>query len=1098
MPDSTPRALRPDLEALEAREVPAATPWLVESFQRGPVKGLPAGWSDSASSGAARFQVDTHSGLGDKGLLESDTGSAAGARAWLSAPFARDVEASAALLLNSSAPARLFIRGQNLTTSAPSYYAVELSNAGKLKLVELNKGKEGVLGSVAAPAGLANRWVTVTVKAEGSAISVSLYRGDTNQYLGADGKWTRQPASALKVTDATLAAGGQVGFSRGAGVGSVAFDSLRVAPGAAEPDVLPLVEERFARPGPNTPPGWAKWSAGTSSATTASDETLRLSGGNGTAARVWLDKRLANDSQVSSSVYLDGTSPAGVFARGSNLDTDRPNYYGLEVTRGVRAELVRVVNGARTSLGEVKSDEWVSGSWVQASLVLNGDQLRAQVFRSDTGQYLREDGSWGLTPAWVLTARDSQIRTGGNAGLTRGAGPGGSLTFDNFLVTTSPDRSSKPAAIPTGLDKPSAVKPPKEDLPPAKPGKPTPAPSRPPVPTPTPPAPTKPPVATPAPKPSRPVPAVPANPALPAVPRHHAHIRLANLAYYGTPMTATETTLLRNSVDLVVPNLTYLDDIQRASPGTPQFVYTNVSNVYLGLVTDWNDYADRNRLDRESAFFHAAHATKFAGASASSVPVERFWGVFRGDGKVWDDLTRDSQHTGNDFAFADKGKSVALGYPEKFRELNVDLSRNPGPGWTGSLEYVSAVDAQGNPTRWSNLKVGSDTTGGFKRDGKVVFDAPRDWKAASVGGSARLYFVRVVSGGAGAAPHAAKVLGADYSKGNVIPAFDKSADRDGDGYLSDAEYARRKKGFDARFEYQSRITYPNYGAWRFATNVGDPGFRAWAADYHARFLAQTPLADGFFVDNSIGRLAIDPATIKEDFSSYSADYGSLLGAVNKRLGSKWLIANTAGGNTTAEPIVRNGVSYLEEYALRPVSANHVQFDDLVATLNYRREISGGKAYEILDTLPTQNIDANDARMQMSSLAMYYAVADANLSFLMLNGGNEPASSWSRHYFKAVETNVGKPKGGPTEFATGQDPAARNLVYKVYQREYTNALVLYKPLSYTRGTSGGVGANTATTHTLSGSYRVLRPDGTLSSPVRSVTLKNGEGAVLIKA
>ena len=442
-------------------------------------------------------------------------------------------------------------------------------------------------------------------------------------------------------------------------------------------------------------------------------------------------------------------------------------------------------------------------------------------------------------------------------------------------------------------------------------------------------------------------------------------------------MTATETTLLRNSIDLVIPNLTYLDDIQKVSPNTPQHVYTNVSNIYLGLVTDWNDYADRNRLNREGAFYHVNAATKFAGASASSVPVDRFWGVFRGDGVKWDDLTRDSRHTGNDFAFADAGQSVAFGYPEKYRELNVDLRRSAGAGWSGTLEYVSAVDSQGRPTRWSSLRANTDTTSGFKRDGKIVFDPPKDWKAASVGGSARLFYVRVKSSGSGSAPQASTVLGADYSKGNTIPAFDASADRDRDGYLSDAEYARRKKGMDARFEYQSRLTYPNYGTWRFATNVADPGFRAWAADYHARFLAATPNADGFFVDNSIGRLAVDPTSIREDFSAYSADYGSLLGAINKRIapGKDWLIANTAGGNSSADPILRNGVSYLEEYALRPLSANHVQFDDLLATLTYRRQISGGKAYEILDTLPTQNVDANDPRLQISSLAMYYALAD---------------------------------------------------------------------------------------------------------------------------
>ena len=80
----------------------------------------------------------------------------------------------------------------------------------------------------------------------------------------------------------------------------------------------------------------------------------------------------------------------------------------------------------------------------------------------------------------------------------------------------------------------------------------------------------------------------------------------------------------------------------------PQFVYTNVSNLYLGLITDWNDYADRRGLNREQAFYHVTKATPLTGSSASSVPVNRFWGVFRGTGSNWTDLTRDATHTGND------------------------------------------------------------------------------------------------------------------------------------------------------------------------------------------------------------------------------------------------------------------------------------------------------------------------------------------------------------------------------------------------------------------------------------------------------------------
>src|SRR5262249_12327794 len=41
--------------------------------------------------------------------------------------------------------------------------------------------------------------------------------------------------------------------------------------------------------------------------------------------------------------------------------------------------------------------------------------------------------------------------------------------------------------------------------------------------------------------------------------RHYSHIRVAMLAYTGTPIGSVEQKLLRESVDLVIPNITYLD-----------------------------------------------------------------------------------------------------------------------------------------------------------------------------------------------------------------------------------------------------------------------------------------------------------------------------------------------------------------------------------------------------------------------------------------------------------------------------------------------------------------------------------------------------------
>ena len=96
-------------------------------------------------------------------------------------------------------------------------------------------------------------------------------------------------------------------------------------------------------------------------------------------------------------------------------------------------------------------------------------------------------------------------------------------------------------------------------------------------------------------------------------------------------------------------------------------------------------------------------------------------------------------------------------------------------------------------------------------------------------------------------------------------------------------------------------------------------------------------------------------------------------------------------------------------------------------------------------------------------------------------------------------NVGKPTGTMQLFATGTDPFSPSLTYKVFSRTYDNALVLYKPLSYAQGLGEGtLNLQTATTHALGGSYRQVNADGSLGPVITSITLMNGQGAVLVKA
>src|SRR5262249_55427564 len=218
-----------------------------------------------------------------------------------------------------------------------------------------------------------------------------------------------------------------------------------------------------------------------------------------------------------------------------------------------------------------------------------------------------------------------------------------------------------------------------------------------------------------------------------------------------------------------------------------------------------------------------------------------FWGVYTGgQGVGFTDYTTAAHIYNSNIPFSSTGTSVYIGYPEKFREINITLSRGASAGWQGVLEYASAVDSSGNPTGWTTLRTLSDTTVGLRRSGQILFDPPADWKSSSINGTNPIYYVRIRTISDGVAPVARQILGRDYVGANgrnsgIIPAFDSSADTNHDGYLNNTEYAHRHAGMNARFVYESRAL-TNYGQERPPTNPASSGFRNWAIDYSKRFL----------------------------------------------------------------------------------------------------------------------------------------------------------------------------------------------------------------------------------------------------------------------
>jgi hypothetical protein len=210
------------------------------------------------------------------------------------------------------------------------------------------------------------------------------------------------------------------------------------------------------------------------------------------------------------------------------------------------------------------------------------------------------------------------------------------------------------------------------------------------------------------------------------------------------------------------------------------------------------------------------------------------------------------------------------------------------------------------------------------------------------------------------------------------------------------------------------------------------------------------------------------------------------------------MANTSGGQSVADGVISQNTGYFEEFALRPLAQGWEQFEDLANTIAHRAALRNPSPYAVLDSLPTGG-SPTDGRTQLATLAEYYLLADPKNTFLDFYGGFEPATSWTRHWSPAAAYDVGQPIDTWSLYDSGSDPGNHALTYHVYARHYTNALVLYRPLSHAQGArhEGALGSATATRLQLGGTYRPLRADGTLGSAITSLSLRNGEGAILVK-
>src|SRR5262249_33276584 len=154
-----------------------------------------------------------------------------------------------------------------------------------------------------------------------------------------------------------------------------------------------------------------------------------------------------------------------------------------------------------------------------------------------------------------------------------------------------------------------------------------------------------------------------------------------------------------------------------------------------------------------------------------------------------------------------------------------------------------------------------------------------------------------------------------------------------------------------RFVHESRMLTESYGQMRFYANPSSAEFRQWAVAHHARVLEEMPLAAGFFMDNSEGKVRLRAGEVVEALDNFAADYGAMLNAIRRGIAPRWVLANTAGGSNHADPVVRQNPAYFEEFGIRPLVDSYVAAEDIAGLVARRAALATPPPLAIIDSHP---------------------------------------------------------------------------------------------------------------------------------------------------
>jgi hypothetical protein len=289
---------------------------------------------------------------------------------------------------------------------------------------------------------------------------------------------------------------------------------------------------------------------------------------------------------------------------------------------------------------------------------------------------------------------------------------------------------------------------------------------------------------------------------------------------------------------------------------------------------------------------------------------------------------------------------------------------------------------------------------------------------------------------------------------------------------------------------------------RWVINPADDGARLYQVD---RFQRITANESGAFVDEASSDMTGHTAGSLEfpAASDFEAPQTATFAAIKRGLGNKTLMLNTAEYTKPFDRanIVAAGAVHLERMNNPMYSGTAQRWQWVEDLMNQNVLVDFVNLYDspyvntIATTYPKGNSGTPAQRMKMWELASYYMVVPStpqNLTLQLENSWNTP---YSALWLRAQEADIGHPLGARVLASRATDPLGQ--AYVVYTRDMDRALVIMRVNQGWGSHSYSDGTAVTIPLPVTDQWVPLNADGTLGSPVTSVTLRNVEAAILIK-